>query len=102
MKTLYDEFQVGERVYKKQQLRDLIKEIAQTSPTKVHELKSPITGEIVVTLYTPEEKLVALDSLKVIIPVLEKRETWYQKTLRAMDSYSEEDIDKALAALEKK
>jgi len=103
MKQLYEEFQNNsERVYKKQQIRDLIKEIAQTNPTKVYELKSPITGEIVTTLYTPEEKLIALDSLKVIIPTLEKRETWYQKTLRAMNDCSEEDIDKAIAALEKK
>lgn len=45
-------------------LLDLVSKIAATSPQEKFEVVSPFTGEIVCTLYTPEDKLIASDVLK--------------------------------------
>jgi hypothetical protein len=55
-------------------------------------------------LYTPEEKLIATDTLKALIPTLELRKTWYDKVIRVMgdnSKYSVDDLESVLAALEK-
>lgn len=88
--------------YTKQQVRDLIEQIAKTNILQVHGLKDPAGVEIV-TLYTPEEKLIAVDSLKALIPTLELRQTWYDKVTNVMSDeskYSIDDLEAALAALE--
>jgi hypothetical protein len=88
--------------YTKQQVRDLVEQIAKTSILQVHVLKDPAGAEIL-TLYTPEEKLIAADSLKALIPTLELRQTWYNKVTNVMgdeSKYSLDDLEAALAALE--
>lgn len=88
--------------YTKQQVRDLIEQIAKTNILQVHVLKDPAGAEIL-TLYTPEEKLIAADSLKALIPTLELRQTWYDKITNVMgdeSKYSIDDLEAALAALE--
>ena len=88
--------------YTKQQVRDLVEQIAKTSILQVYVLKDPAGAEIL-TLYTPEEKLVAVDSLKALIPTLELRQTWYDKVTKTMgdeSKYSLDDLEAALAALE--
>lgn len=50
----------------KQALLDIIKIIADTSPQETCDIISPITGEVLETLYTPEEKMLASDILKNI------------------------------------
>ena len=88
--------------YTKQQVRDLVEQIAKTSILQIYALKDP-TGAEILTLYTPEEKLIAVDSLKALIPTLELRQTWYDKVTRTMgdeSKYSLDDLEAALAALE--
>lgn len=88
--------------YTKQQVRDLIEQIAKTNILQVHVLKDPAGAEIL-TLYTPEEKLIAVDSLKALLPTLELRQTWYDKVTNVMgdeSKYSIDDLEAALAALE--
>lgn len=88
--------------YTKQQVRDLIEQIAKTNILQVHVLKDPAGVEIL-TLYTPEEKLIAADSLKALLPTLELRQTWYDKVTNVMgdeSKYSIGDLEAALAALE--
>ena len=88
--------------YTKQQVRDLVEQIAKTNILQVHVLKDP-TGAEILTLYTPEEKLIAADSLKALIPTLELRQTWYNKVTNVMgdeSKYSIDDLEAALAALE--
>ena len=88
--------------YTKQQVRDLVEQIAKTNILQVHVVKDPARAEIL-TLYTPEEKLIAVDSLKALIPTLELRQTWYDKVTNVMSDeskYSIDDLEAALAALE--
>ena len=88
--------------YTKQQVRDIIEEIAKTNILQVYRLKNP-TGAESLTLYTPEEKLIAVDSLKALLPTLELRQTWYDKVTNVMgdeSKYSLDDLEAALAALE--
>lgn len=88
--------------YTKQQVRDLVEQIAKTNILQVHVVKDPAGAEIL-TLYTPEEKLIAVDSLKALIPTLELRQTWYDKVTNVMSDeskYSIDDLEAALAALE--
>ena len=48
----------------KTKLLDLVTEIATTAPHEKFEIVSPITAEVVCTLYTPEDKMIANDVLK--------------------------------------
>jgi hypothetical protein len=48
----------------KQKLLNIVEEISLTGPQETFDIVSPFTGEIVCTLYTPEDKLLASDVLK--------------------------------------
>lgn len=90
--------------YTKQMVRNYIETIAKSSILQTVSLKAPNTTEEFVTLYTPEEKLLATDTLKALIPTLELRKTWYDKVMRVMgddSKYSIDDLESVLAALEK-
>jgi hypothetical protein len=52
-------------------------------------------------LYTPEEKLIAIDTLKAMLPTLEHYQTWYDKVTRVMGDtkYSTDDLEAVLSAL---
>ena len=45
-------------------LTDLIQSIAMTGPEEQFDITDPLTGEFMITLYTPEEKMLANDVLK--------------------------------------
>jgi hypothetical protein len=45
-------------------LLDIVTDIAATSPQEKFEVVHPVTGELICTLYTPEDKLIANDLLK--------------------------------------
>ena len=88
--------------YTKQQVRDLIVEIAKTNILQVYDVMDPAGAELL-NLYTPEEKLIAIDALKALLPTLELRQTWYDKVTKTMGDdtkYSLDDLEAALAALE--
>ena len=98
---IYEGFVKTNDTFNKQQLRDIIKKISRSKPTEFVDVLNPVSGEVVIILYTPEEKLLAIDSLKVIIPTLEEYQTWYDKVKRVMSDakYSDEDIAKVLKEL---
>lgn len=62
--ALYEAFKDFETTAEKQQLLDIVKDIASTSPQETFDIINPKTGEIVATLYTPEDKVLATDVLK--------------------------------------
>ena len=69
--------------YNKQDLRDIVKEIAKTSGVTVYNINDK-KNHIVIDLYTPEEKFLAIDCLKAIIPTLEEYNTWYEKIQKTL------------------
>jgi hypothetical protein len=96
--------EVTGKPYTKQQVRDIITEIAKSSIIDIYALKNE-AGKELITLYTPEEKLLAIDTFKAMLPTLEEYETWYEKvkkTLGDSTKYSKDDLEKILAALENK
>jgi len=62
--TIYEAFKDFETATEQQQLLDIVKAIAATGPQETFEIVSPKTGEIVTTLYTPEDKMLANEVLK--------------------------------------
>jgi hypothetical protein len=62
--ALYDAFKDFTSDSDKQKLLDIVSKIAVTSPQETFDVIHPTTGEIVVTLYTPEDKMLANDVLK--------------------------------------
>jgi hypothetical protein len=85
-------------------VRDFIETIAKSHVLQTVSLKAPNASKEFLTLYTPEEKLIAADTLKALLPTLELRKTWYDKVMRVMgddSKYSIDDLESVLAALEK-
>ena len=62
--AIYDAFKDFKTDAEKQQLLDIVKAIAGTGPQETFDIINPKTGEIVVTLYTPEDKLLTNEVLK--------------------------------------
>ena len=62
--TIYDAFKDFETTSEQQQLLDIVKAIATTGPQETFDIISPMSGEFVVTLYTPEDKMLANEVLK--------------------------------------
>lgn len=89
--------------YLKADLRSIIEQIAKTAPTASYTIKGK-TGDVC-TVYSPEEKFVAIDCLKACIASLEPYETWRNKVLRVLsdrNKYSKEDLNAILSAISKK
>lgn len=62
--TLYDTFKDFTSEVDKQILFELVEAIALTGPQEVFSVQHPNTGEVICTLYTPEDKCIAVDVLK--------------------------------------
>ena len=86
--------------YTKQDLRKLVIEIGKSDALKAYELKGN-RGNNVITLYTPEEKFIAIDALKAMIPSLEEYNTWYAKIQKTLSDakYSDDDRKKIFDAI---
>lgn len=69
--------------YVKQDLRDRVVDIAKSSPLARFDVIAKL-GYVVTELYTPEEKFIAIDALKAIIPTLEEYNTWYGKVKKTL------------------
>ena len=61
---IYEELKDCKSDAEKQQLTDIIKAIADTSPQETFDLVHPINGTLICTLYTPEDKLWVNNILK--------------------------------------
>jgi hypothetical protein len=64
VQSLYQEFKDFTSDADKQQILDIIKNIAATSPQETFDVIHPNNGNVICTLYTPEDKMIASDVLK--------------------------------------
>ena len=62
--AIYEAFKDYTADTDKPKILDVISKIAATSPQEVFDIISPFTGEVVCTLYTPEDKMIANEILK--------------------------------------
>jgi hypothetical protein len=87
--------------YNKDDLRKLIRNIALTDAIDTFDIVEPRSGNVIITVYTPEEKLLAIDVLKAIIPTFDDYDTWYKKVYKALNNYSQADIQNILDGITK-
>ena len=114
--VVYEAFKDFETDAEKQKLLDIVKDIAGTSPQEKFDIINPRTGEIVTTLYTPEDKVLANEVLKNLggninydpLKFNIKRKTNSQdyknawnKVVAALDKkqYDDETLNQVLAAI---
>ena len=64
IQKLFDAFKDVEDDQEKDALLDLVNQIAATGPQEDFDVTNPFTGELICTLYSPEEKLGATETLK--------------------------------------
>jgi hypothetical protein len=64
VKNVYEEFKDFTSESDKQLLMDLVSDISITSPQETFDVINPKLGNVVCTLYTPEDKLIVIDILK--------------------------------------
>lgn len=62
--VLYESLKDLQTDTEKQGILKLVEEISLTSPQETFKVYNPSTGEIICTLYTPEDKMLAVDVLK--------------------------------------
>ena len=88
--------------YTRQEIRDRITEIAKTSPVEVYVLKDKNSNEVT-KIYNPEEKFLAIDALKAVLPELDEYDAWYAKVQKVFSDskYTDADRQKVLDALNK-
>jgi hypothetical protein len=104
IKDIYNEIVKPENQYTKAMVKELILAVVKSSPFEITSLKHSTLGHTFSTLYTPEEKFIAVDTLKAMLPTLEHYQTWYDKVKRVLgdtSKYSTEDLEAVLAALNK-
>ena len=102
IKAIAKEF-TTENSYTRQEVRDIILDIAKSSPVTPYNIKDK-SGKEVIKLYTPEEKLIANDALKACISKLDLYDTWYNKIKKVLsdkDKYSKTDLERILQEIEK-
>lgn len=104
IKDIYNEIIKPENQYTKAMVKELILAVVKSSPFAITLLNHPTLEHTFSTLYTPEEKFIAVDTLKAMLPTLEHYQTWYDKVKRVLgdtSKYSTEDLEAVLAALNK-
>ena len=67
------------------ELDKMLNEIAKSSPLKQVNLFNPTTNKLITTLYSPEEKYVALNILKKF---KSEYDEWYQKVMKVLSKYT--------------
>lgn len=92
---------VNGEIVSKQDVKTMIKEVAKSNPIQVIDVKLPSSGKEIIKLYTPEEKFLAIDALKAMLPELDLYDTWYGKVKKTLGDpkYSTDDLKAVLAAL---
>ena len=99
--AIAEEF-TNENGYTRKEIRDKVTEIAKTSPVEVYTLLGKNKNEIC-KIYNPEEKFIAIDALKAVLPELDEYDTWYTKVQKVFSDpkYTDADRQKVLDALNK-
>ena len=101
---IYKEISDPANQYTKKNLKEIILKVVKSSPFEITDIMHPVIGHVFSTLYTPEEKFIAVDTLKAMLPTLELYQTWYDKVKRVLgddSKYSIEDLESVLAAIAK-
>ena len=101
---IYKEISDPTNQYTKKNLKEIILKVVKSSPFEITDIMHPVIGHVFSTLYTPEEKFIAVDTLKAMLPTLELYQTWYDKVKRVLgddSKYSIEDLESVLAAIAK-
>ena len=62
--TIYEGFKDLTSEAEKQSLLDIVKSVSLTGPQEAFDVQHPVTGEVICTLYTPEDKVLACAALK--------------------------------------
>ena len=83
--------------YNTNDIDKMIKEIADSKPIGAHDIVSPVTGEIFVTVYTPEERSIAIECLKIIkgdTSYQDDYDAWYKEIMRKLkdSNYTDDQI----------
>ena len=83
--------------YKAADIDEMIKNVKDSKPIGKCDIISPITGEIFVTVYTPEEKSLAIECLKLIkgdTSYQDEYDAWYKEIMdKLKDSkYTDDEI----------
>jgi hypothetical protein len=99
--AIAEEF-TNENSYTRKEIRDRVVEIAKTSPVEVYTLMGK-NGNEIIKIYNPEEKFLAIDALKAVLPELDEYDAWYAKVQKVFSDpkYTDADRQKVLDALNK-
>lgn len=94
IKELYDNIVLDPNVgYSNQDIEKYMKQIAKSSISQEVALISPV-GAVITTLYTPEEKSIAVEALKNILMYQNQYTEWYSKVMGVLANkkYSDQDL----------
>ena len=86
----------------KQAILGLIEAISLTEPQEKFEIVSPLTGEILMTIYTPEEKMLVNDVLKNLIGNIKYDPTKYTVKRKTNTQKYKDAWNKVIKALDSK
>lgn len=101
IKDLYNSIVLSNVAYSDQDIKKMQQDIAATTVAKSLDLVSPVTGEVITELYTPEEKQWAQEILKNILMFVDEYTEWYQKVIGVLadSKYTNDDIKQVMDAL---
>lgn len=87
--------------YKEADIIKMQKDIADTTIAENLDLISPVTGEVITELYTPEEKQMAQEVLKNLKMFQNEYTEWYQKVIGVLadSKYTNDNIKQIFDAL---
>jgi hypothetical protein len=99
--AIAEEF-TNENGYTRKEIRDRVIEIAKTSSVEVYTLMGK-NGNEITKIYNPEEKFLAIDALKAVLPELDEYDAWYAKVQKVFSDpkYSDADRQKVYDAINK-
>ena len=93
----FKEFEAEKANYTPGDIDKMMQEIYNSKPISQCDIVSPVTGELVTTVYSPEEKSVALECLKLIkgdTTYEEDYNAWYQEIMNKLkdSNYTDDQI----------
>lgn len=98
---LNDVFGKNAEYYTQDQVDKIMEDIAKSSLRAKYDVVDPVAGNIICTLYTPEEKALAIDTLKQLKLHIEEDKIWYEKVkqLANKKNLSKDDLTTILDAI---
>lgn len=102
IKKLYDTFKDFTAETDKQKLLDIVEKISLTGPQETFDIIHPKTGELIYTLYTPEDKMLASDVLKNLSGNINFDPTKFTVKRKVNSKEYKDAWNKVIKALDKK